>query len=306
MNSQIETNFDDIGDVRAIVDEIVIDTSETQGKLPTNKFMGSSDGANDDGTLNTINTNAARLTAVRAAVLTDLIDGGRLDLLIDAIPTTAMRGTDIAATEAKQDIIDGIVDNIKSYLVDGGSIDTLIDSIITHLVAMKGGTFNGATDSLEAVRDRGDAAWTTGAGGDATEAKQDTIISRIGTPANIDSGGASLAENIKKIADDNAGATFDAETDSLNKIRGVIDTVGGVAGAGAITFVYTLTDGEGGDPIGDADVWATTDEAGTNVVASGKTDQYGKVTFYLDEGTIYIWRQKSGWIGTNPDEEVVS
>ena len=44
--------------------------------------------------LDAMNTAAVRLTAVRAAILTDWIDGGRLDLLLDAIPTTAMRGTD--------------------------------------------------------------------------------------------------------------------------------------------------------------------------------------------------------------------
>jgi hypothetical protein len=37
------------------------------------------------------------VTAVRMATLTDWINGGRLDLLLDAIPTTAMRGTDSAA-----------------------------------------------------------------------------------------------------------------------------------------------------------------------------------------------------------------
>lgn len=39
----------------------------------------------DSGALTTIAADAARLTAARAQVLTDLIDGGRLDLLIDAI-----------------------------------------------------------------------------------------------------------------------------------------------------------------------------------------------------------------------------
>lgn len=74
-----------IAAVKAETALIVADTNEIQGKLPTNKFMGSSDGADDDGTLNTINTNAARLSAARAAILTDWIDGGRLDLLLDAI-----------------------------------------------------------------------------------------------------------------------------------------------------------------------------------------------------------------------------
>jgi len=37
------------------------------------------------------------VTAARMQALTDWIEGGRLDLLLDAIPTTAMRGTDNAA-----------------------------------------------------------------------------------------------------------------------------------------------------------------------------------------------------------------
>jgi hypothetical protein len=38
------------------------------------------------------------ITSARMAALTDWIDGGRLDLLLDAIPTTPMRGTDGANT----------------------------------------------------------------------------------------------------------------------------------------------------------------------------------------------------------------
>lgn len=91
------------GDLAAVL----VDTAAIQGKLPTNKFMGSSDGADDDGTLNTIAADAARLTAVRAAVLTDLIDGGRLDLLIDAIladtGTDGVKLANDAITSAKYD-----------------------------------------------------------------------------------------------------------------------------------------------------------------------------------------------------------
>jgi len=70
---------------------------------------------------------------------------------------------------------------------------------------------------------------------------------------------------------------------------------------------YTLTDEDTGLPIADADVWVTTDIENTNVIENGKTDQNGKVTFYLDLGaTVYIWRQKSGYNFDNPDTEVVS
>ena len=60
----------DIISVKSTVDNIengvsiiIQDTNEIQGKLPTNKFMGSSDGADDDGTLNTISTNVDDIKA---------------------------------------------------------------------------------------------------------------------------------------------------------------------------------------------------------------------------------------------------
>ncbi len=77
-------------------------------------------------------------------------------------------------------------------------------------------------------------------------------------------------------------------------------------GAGTLTFVYTLTNSVTGLPIADADVWATTDTGGTNVLASGRTNASGQVTFYLDAGTVYVWRQKSGWNFVNPDTETIS
>lgn len=84
-------------------------------------------------------------------------------------------------------------------------------------------------------------------------------------------------------------------------------SVAGTAGAGATTWPYTLTDGDTGEPIADADVWVSTDEAGENVIARGTTDQNGVVTFYLDDGsTVYVWRRKDGWTCTNPDVETVS
>ena len=78
------------------------------------------------------------------------------------------------------------------------------------------------------------------------------------------------------------------------------------AGAGAITFTYTLTSSVDSAAIPDAQVWVTSDEAGTTVIASGTTDSNGQVTFYLDAGTLYFWRQKPGWNFANPYQETVS
>ena len=44
----------------------------------------------------------------------DWANGGRLDLLLDAIPTTAMRGTDSAATATNLATVDTVVDAIKA------------------------------------------------------------------------------------------------------------------------------------------------------------------------------------------------
>jgi hypothetical protein len=89
---------------------------------------------------------------------------------------------------------------------------------------------------------------------------------------------------------------IDAEVDLLHSSS---------AGAGAITWTYTLTQ-SGGTPIADANVWVSTDAGGSVVVASGVTDQYGVVTFHLDAGTVYVWRAKTGFDFVDPDTEVVS
>jgi len=83
-------------------------------------------------------------------------------------------------------------------------------------------------------------------------------------------------------------------------------TGGSLSGSGAISWPYTILDSVSGEPIADVDVWVTTDLAGTNVVASGKTDQNGLVTFDLDAGTAYFWRQKSGVNFTNPNIQTVA
>lgn len=171
----------------------------------------------------------------------------------------AMRGTDGAAIETKQDIIDSLADDIKSYLIDGGSIDLLIDAIKAKTDNIPASPAPASEYDTEMVRITANVA---------TEAKQD-IIDTI-----------------------------------VDAIKVKTDTIGG---AGAIAKIYILNDSVAPfNPIADADVWVTTDRDGLNVIASGKTDALGKVTFYLDVGTVHIWRQKSGWDFVNPDTEVVA
>jgi len=183
--------------VKAETALIVEDTNEIQGKLPANKFMGSSDGADDDGTLNTIQAKTDGLnftgTDVKATldgeeVVTDSAsrtaskaDVSNLDVAVSSRAPASEYDTEMAritadvATEAKQDIIDTNVDDIKEqtdqlqFNSDGEvlattdqipDIDEKLDTIIADVAGLDGEAMRGT-----------DAA--------ATEAKQDTIDNNV-------------------------------------------------------------------------------------------------------------------------------
>lgn len=143
------------------------------------------------------------ITVARMGALTDWINGGRLDLLLDAIPTTPMRGTDSAATEAKQDII-----------------DTNIDDIEALLALMAGSGFVSATHSLEAIIDTGNSDWLTGGGGAAP------TVGEIRTEMDDNSTKLSdiVADTNELQADDTPGAlsAIDAKIDTID---GVVDEI---------------------------------------------------------------------------------
>jgi len=80
----------------------------------------------------------------------------------------------------------------------------------------------------------------------------------------------------------------------------------GASGSGSVEFIYTVTNDDSGLPVAQTFVWCTTDIGGDNVVGSGYTDDFGDVMFYLDPGTYYFWRKKSGYNFENPDTEMVT
>ena len=151
-------------------------------------------------------------------------------------------------------------------------------SVVLSAATIDGETVNAvlATFSIENRYMRGtDGANTTvpDAAGVAAglHATTDGIL---GTPANIDAGGATLADNLKKLADDNGGADFDASTDSQLAIRDAIaagapvlynpdgSSVINVGNQDANTYAACATD--------DGTRWTIGDEAGGggSIVAS--------------------------------------
>jgi hypothetical protein len=76
-------------------------------------------------------------------------------------------------------------------------------------------------------------------------------------------------------------------------------------GAGAKSVPVTI-EAPAGTPVDGVEVWISTDGAGSNVVANGSTDALGLVTFMLDVGSYYIWKQHSKYNWNNPETLTVT
>ena len=109
-----------------------------------------------------------------------------------------------------------------------------------------------------------------------------------------DTGGSSPAFAIEEI---NPAAT--ATSASASQDPKVL-----TGGSGRVPWNYQLLN-QSGQPIALADVYATTDAAGTRVVAFARSDAEGIARFKLDAGPVYLWRSRPGCAFTNPDSKTV-
>jgi hypothetical protein len=178
--------------------------------------------------------------------------------------------TQVARTGADADTLETVSDQIDSVLVDTNRVDALIEDSSGDRYTAK---------ALEQA--------PSGGGGDpATGTKQDEIIAEL-----------ALIE----------GAGFDTSTHSLVAIltRGDIAWITAETAGGSFISTVTLTNQ--GAPLADCRVEVYTERTKINQVASRYTDNFGKAVFYLDAGTYYLWRKKSGLtFTTDPVEWAVS
>lgn len=188
----------------------------------------------DSGTLSSI-AQAANLDTVDTVVdgiqsdLNNATDGlGALKILIDGVDTV------VDAIKLSTDKFDDTLeDDVGTYRFTANALEQAPSgtggdataanqtTIIGHLTDVKGATFSGATDSLEAIRDRGDDAWLTGAGGSAPTVED--IRSEIDT-------------NSTKLAD------IVADTNELQVNQGSWVTATGFATSDALSTVDTNID----------------------------------------------------------------
>jgi hypothetical protein len=174
---------------------------------------------------------------------------------LDSAVSPLATATALATTDAVADAIKAVTD----ALPDAGALTTLID----HLTEIKGTTFTGSTDSLEAIRDRGDSAWAGGGGAPTAAQVADAVWDEAATDHNTSGTTGELLNN----------------TSSLT-------------GSGAFGITVTITDGT--NPLENAKVRAT---EGLNSLL-GTTDASGNVTFALDAATYTVAITKSGYAFT--------
>jgi hypothetical protein len=258
----------DIVALKAETVSILADTAEIQGKLPTNKIMGSSDVDNHDTDIDSIlaDTNELQVDDTPATLALIKTETDKIASIVTATITNA-DGTDIAA-----DIIAIKADTANILTDTGTTLDTLIKDIPT-------------TAEFES-RTLPSADYVVVGDTIARVTLVDTCTTNTDIPA------------------------VKAKTDQLEFTAGTVNANIATGGLGTGSeqvdyYVFTNETSETG-AIANVSVYVSSDEAGTVIVASGMTDSNGKVTFYLNTGTYYMWRSKAGYSFTNPDTEVVS
>lgn len=222
------------------------------------------------------------------------IKGATWSSATDTLEDIRDKQTDIEAdtNELQTDDVPGLIAALNDFDPDNDVVAhvTLVDTTTTN-TDMRG------TDSANTATPL-DAAGTRTALGMAA-ADLDTQLDAIAASAGLDEAGVQSAM-------DTQGYTA-ARAAKLDYLDASIAGIGGATGSGGTSWTYTVTDADSGLPIADAEVWISTDSAGSNVIAGTlRTDANGEATFMLDAGTYYVWTQKTGYNFSNPDMEVVS
>lgn len=137
-------------------------------------------GTNNDKTGYSISGAITTLDGLNNVAATDIVSAGAITTLagavvnvdlVDTITTYTGNVPQTADNDTKlTSILDDTANQIPGSLltIDGNVDSILVDTgttIPATLTDMAGSTFDTSTDSLEAIRNRGDVAWLTGAGG---------------------------------------------------------------------------------------------------------------------------------------------
>ena len=243
-----------------------------------------------------VDTEVAAILADTNELQTDLTNGGRLDLLIDAIKAK----TDNLPTDpADESLLEAAIAAVPALDAAG----------VRNAVGLAAADLDAQLSAIQADLDNPDQykANVSSLATSANLAVVDGIVDAIKLKTdNLPSDPADHSILAAAIAALPQGADYtQARAVKLDYLDAAISSRA-TSGEGTISWTYTLTESDGVTPIQFATVWVTSDISGQDIEASGQTDASGEVTFMLNAGTYYIWRKKRGFRFDNPDTEVVT
>jgi len=134
--------------------------------------------------------NTNEVTAARMGALTDLIDGGRLDLLIDDIPTTAEFN---ARTLVAADYV--VVGDTLAAVTTVGSVTGAVGSVTGAVGSVTGAVGSVAANGITATSIAADAINAAAVKADAVT----KIQAGLATPTNITAGTITTATNVTTV-----------------------------------------------------------------------------------------------------------
>jgi hypothetical protein len=198
-------------------------SNSTIGTCTTNTDMRGTDSA---ATASALSTHDGKLDTAQADL--DILTGTDGATLATSQPNYApATATALTAHDGKLDTVDTNIDTLVTRVgvpanIDGGGA-TLSDNNKKFADDSGGTSFNAATDSLEAIRDRGDSAWITGAGGSDRLLLIDTTIASLSSQTSFTLTDGSADDD----AYNNATIVVEDATTSTQKAIGLVfDYVG--------------------------------------------------------------------------------
>jgi hypothetical protein len=235
--------------------------------------------------LNTIATITGYLDTEVAAILadtgelqTDWVNGGRLDLILDAVTA------DVAAVH-----------------VHAQTIETDVAAVHVHVAAIPTAGA-GAYAAVITLHDSGGVDIAGASVWISTDVGGSTVIAS-GTTSDTGTLTLYLDAATYYLWAQLAGYNFSNPATLVVTSGGATATVTSSTpvglGTGSVSTVMTIHDTDGADLAG-AHVWVSSDAGGATVVASGTSGVDGTVTFALDPATYYCWVQLASYSFTNP------
>jgi hypothetical protein len=226
------------------------------------------------------------------------------NLTVSTATIAAYIDTEVAAIKAK-------TDNLPSDPADASDIASAFGTVNATLATIAGyidtevGAIKAKTDLINTAT-FWLGAFATNSGSTYAGAVAGSVVKEIADNA----GGAALTTDdiAEAMFTYDATATY-ATANAGSVVKQIANNAvgsGGAVGPGSISFTITIND-DVSAPIDGAEVWVSTDSAGSNVIAGTlSTDAMGQVTFLLDAGSYFLWVSHSGYNRTNPTAFTVS